>query len=53
MQILYTLKQDAKPEPIITNPIVTATGLSSGYTLSLQSSVLKQTGTYSYPLIGK
>ena len=54
-QILYkTLPSDGAPDKaIITNPTVTSTGQNGGYTINLESSLTKQTGTYGYALIGK
>ncbi len=54
-QILYkTLPSGGAPDKaIITNPTVTSTGQNGGYTINLESSLTKQTGTYGYALIGK
>lgn len=53
-QILYkTSLEGAADKAIITNPTVTSTGQNGGYTINLESSLTKQTGTYGYALIGK
>jgi len=53
-QILYkTSLTGSADKAIITNPTVTSTGQNGGYTINLESSLTKQTGTYGYALIGK
>lgn len=51
-QIIYKQKDATKP-PLITNPTVVSQGSSGGYTVSLQSSLTKQTGSFNFSLVGK
>ena len=51
-QILYKSTQNDN-KPIITNPTVISSGKSGGYTINMETSVTKQTGTYGYALVGK
>lgn len=50
-QVLYTQKDNLPP--LITNPSVIAQGSNGGYTVSVQSSLSKQTGAFNFSLIGK
>lgn len=50
-QVIYT--QKAGLPPLITNPSVISQGSNGGYTVSVQSSLSKQTGSFNFSLTGK
>lgn len=50
-QILY--KTNDSKKPIITNPVVISSGTSGGYTINMETSVTKQTGTFGYAVVGQ
>lgn len=52
-QIIYTLKNPEKYPPLVTNPTVSSQGFSQGYGTAMEASVSKQTGVYSYGLVGE
>lgn len=52
-QIIYTNTDTSSKKPIFSNPTVISAGQNGGYTINLQSSLTKQTGNYSYAVVGK
>ncbi len=52
-QILYKNSAFGKSKPLIRDPVVISSGQYGGYTINLQSSLTKQTGTFGYSVIGK